>query len=94
MRSVEHRTAAAIAEAALSVVFGRSAVATLREDSPLAAVGLVPADLVCLSDAIAADAAARGVTCILDDEALGHALTVGDVVVAVQSHATVPEERG
>jgi hypothetical protein len=77
------RTSAVIAEAALTAVFGATAVGSLREDSPLTAVGLTPADLVCLADAAAVAAAARGITCVLDDASLADRRTVSDLVQAV-----------
>jgi len=94
MAAVEHRTAAAIAEAALSTVFGASAVQALREDSPLSAVGLAPADLVCISDAVSDEAVRRGLTCVLDDADLGTVTTVGDLVGVVQAQAVTPQDRG
>jgi len=85
--TLAQRTAAEITERALSVVFGSAAVTALRADSPLAAVGLRSGDLVCVSDAVAAESSARGVTCVLDDVALADVATVGDLVAAVQAGA-------
>jgi hypothetical protein len=79
----------ALVEESLSAVFPPAAVSGLRSDSPLSALGLVPADLVALGDAIAASAAARGRSCILDDFALAQAVTVADLVDAVRSALTV-----
>jgi hypothetical protein len=82
--TLERRTAAAISEQALAIVFGGSTVATLREDSPLGAVGLQPDDLISLSDAVATAAVERGLQCVLDDAAFEGVGTVGELVTAVQ----------
>ena len=90
--TLERRTAAAICEQALAVVYGASTVATLREDSPLSAVGLVPADLVCLSDALAEAASTRGLRCVVDDSGFEGTVTVGDLVSVVQGRIAMGME--
>ena len=83
----DHRTAAAIAEAGLAAVFAPDVVARMREDSPLSALGLTPADLVCVSDAVADAAVARGRVCLLDDADLDGLESVADLVRAIQRRA-------
>jgi hypothetical protein len=79
----DRRTAGQLVEEALAAVFDGEAVTALREDSPLSAVGMTSADLVCLADAIADAATARGRTCVLGDVALSDVVTVSDVIDAV-----------
>lgn len=76
--------AAAIAEAGLAAVFAADLVRGLREDSPLAAAGLVPADLVALADAVAGAARQRGRSCVLGDEEMSGMATVRDLIAAVE----------
>lgn len=83
--SVDHRLAAGIVEQALMAVFDPDLVRRLREDSPLAALGMTPADAVAIADAVESAAAALGVSCQLSDADLATATTVADLVVAVQS---------
>lgn len=87
VEALDRRTAASIAEAALGAVFDQSVVRQLREDSPLSMLGMAPADAVCVSDAIAEAAATAGFDCRLGDTALGGAVTVSDLVSAVQDAA-------
>ena len=80
-----HRVASAIAEESLAAVFDPTLVRALRPDSPLAAIGLVDADLVALADAVHVAAASRGVECVLDDPDLADLTTVADLVRAIES---------
>lgn len=80
----ERRVSAAIAEQALTAVFGARAVTSLREDSPLSAVGMSAPDLVCLAEAVVRAGRDRQVTCLLDDAALDGLVTVRDLVDAVE----------
>lgn len=81
--SWDRRTAGLLVEEALAAVFDADAVKGLRPDSPLSAVGVTPADLVCLAEAIADAASARGGICILDDLSLSDVITVADLIDAV-----------
>ena len=81
------RPAALIVEAGLAAVFDAAAVAGLREDSPLGAVGMTDADAVCVADAIAAAADETGWSCVLDDEVMAGAQTVAALIDAVVSLA-------
>jgi hypothetical protein len=74
---------AAIAEAGLLEVFGAQAVAGLREDSPLAKLGMSPDDAVCIADAVARAAQTRSLTCVLGDAELADLVTVTDLIDAV-----------
>lgn len=89
---VEQRLAAQVAEEALRSVFDPQAVSALREDSPLTAIGLTPADVVCLADAVAKAANDRGFSCVLGDADLEGVHTVADLVEAVIEAATPTEE--
>ncbi len=75
----EHRVAAGLVEDALGEVFDPGVVAGLREDSPLSALGMSPADAVCLADAVGTMAERAGLTCALDDADF---VTEGDLTVA------------
>lgn len=79
----ERTTHAAIAEEALRRVFDSQSVAGLREDSPLAMLGMTSADVVCLADAVARAAQERSVTCMLGDADLAGLTTVADLIDAV-----------
>lgn len=81
--TVDPRTAAAIAESALAAVFAPDVVARLRADSPLAALGLTPADLVSVSDAVADAAESRGLVCVLGDADFDGVDSVADLVRSV-----------
>jgi hypothetical protein len=85
--ALDRRAAASIVEDALGAVFEPAVVRQLREDSPLSMLGMVPSDAVCLSDAIAHAADAAGLECDLGDATLGGAVTVADLVSAVQDAA-------
>jgi hypothetical protein len=78
-----HHVAASLTQDALAAVFDASAVSALREDSPLAALGMSDADVVCVADALAAAARGQGLWCVLDDADLGQAETVSDLIAAV-----------
>ena len=80
---IDHHVAAQVAEEALRSVFDPQAVSALREDSPLAAIGLASADVVCVADAVAQAAVDRGITCVLDDDAMENVETVADLVQAI-----------
>jgi len=86
--SIQRRAAAGLAEAGLGSVVDPALVAGLREDSPLDAVGLAAADLVCLSDAVGQAAAARGLVCALDDGDLDGVVTVADLVTVIAAAAS------
>ena len=88
--SIERGRAAALAERGLAAVVGEDIVATLREDSPLEGIGLTEADLVCVSDAIAAAASARSVDCVLSDEDVVGLVTVADLVTAIATRSEAP----
>lgn len=81
--SVDRSTAAALAEQGLAAVFGAQIVAGLREDSPLAGIGLSAADLVCVSDAIADAAEIRDIDCVLGDADMDGLTTVADLVSVI-----------
>ena len=81
--TLDRTSAAALAEAGLTAVVGPGIVAGLREDSPLARIGLTSADLICLSDAIANAATTAGAHCVLDDADMVDLVTVADLVSAV-----------
>ncbi len=85
--AIEHRVAAGIVEDALTSVFDPAVVRGLREDSPLAAVGMMPADAVCIADAVAVAAERVGLVCHLDDAAFATAQSVADLVRAVEAAA-------
>jgi hypothetical protein len=87
MTAVDHRTAAGIVEQALLAVFDPAVVRQLREDSPLAALGMMPADAVAIADAAVDAAASVGVTCALGDADFAGISTVADLVAAVQLRA-------
>lgn len=76
--------AATIAEQGLAAVFAADLVRGLREDSPLAAAGLAPADLVAVADAVAGAARERGRSCVLGDEELSGVVTVADLIAVVE----------
>jgi hypothetical protein len=84
---IERREAAVITESALGCVFDAALVRTLREDSPLAALGWADADAVVVSDAVAQEAVRRDVTCRLGDAAFTGVATVRDLIDVVQSTA-------
>ena len=86
-KAIEHRVAAGIVEDALASVFDPAVVRGLREDSPLAAVGMTPADAVCIADAVAAVAERAGLACHLDDADFATARSVADLVSAVEAAA-------
>jgi len=75
--------AASAVKAALIAVFDTGPVSVVREDSPLTALGLTDADMVCVADAIARETAAWPVPCVLDDSHLAGVSTVADLVTAV-----------
>jgi hypothetical protein len=79
--------AAGVVEDALAAVFDPAVVRQLREDSPLSVLGMAAADAVCVSDAIRDTAAAAGLDCGLGDTDLSAAVTVADLVTAVQAGA-------
>jgi hypothetical protein len=91
--TVDHRLAAGIVEQALMAVFDPDLVRRLREDSPLAALGMVPADAVAVADAVESSAADLGVSCLLSDADLATATTVAELVVAVQAVTADAEDR-
>jgi hypothetical protein len=72
-------------------VFDASAVSALREDSPLAALGMSDADVVCVADALASAARDRGLSCVLDDADLVQAGTVSDLIGAVTARLAESE---
>ena len=84
MSALEHRAAATVVEEALVAVFDPDLVRRLREDSPLAVVGMIPADAVAVADAVARAAADVGVSCVLTDADVDGVETVADLVAAVQ----------
>ena len=84
---MERRDAALIVEAALCAVFDAGLVRQLREDSPLSVLGMVPADAVCVADAVEQEAGRRGWACRLGDDQLAGAASVADLVIAVQERA-------
>ncbi len=84
---VDRRVAAGIVEDALAAVFDPAVVRQLREDSPLSVLGMTVADAVCVSDAVSSAASAAGLACHLGDTDLAGAVTVADLVAAVQAGA-------
>jgi hypothetical protein len=88
---VDRRLAGRWVERALSAVFEPHAVAALREDSPLSAIGLTPADFVCVADVIADGAAASGRACVLDDGDVEGVHTVGDLIDAALAKGNAEE---
>jgi hypothetical protein len=84
---IDHRIAAGIVEDALSAVFSPEVVRGLREDSPISGIGMMPADAVCIADAVAAAADAAGLGCRLSDEDFTAVHTVADLVSAVETAA-------
>ena len=84
---LERRDAALIVEVALSAVFDAGLVRQLREDSPLSVLGMVPADAVCVADAVEQEAGRLGWSCRLGDDELAGAASVADIVTAVQDRA-------
>jgi ethanolamine utilization microcompartment shell protein EutS len=84
---VDHRLAAGIVEDALCRVFAPDVVGRLREDSPLSALSITPADAVCIAEAIATAAERGGLVCHLGDADFVGAQTVADLVSAVESGA-------
>ncbi|MCX6434476.1 MAG: hypothetical protein NTX29_17490 [Actinobacteria bacterium] len=85
--AIDHRVAAGIVEDALTSVFDPAIVRGLREDSPLAGVGMMPADAVCIADAVAVAAERAGLVCHLDDADFATAESVADLVRAVETAA-------
>ena len=81
---LERRDAALIVEVALSTVFDPGLVRQLREDSPLSVLGMVPADAVCVADAVEQEAGRLGWVCRLGDDDLADAASVAELVTAVQ----------
>jgi hypothetical protein len=84
---IERRLAAGIVEDALAAVFDPAVVRRLREDSPLSVLGMTVADAVCVSDALGAAADSAGLSCDLGDADFADAVTVADLVAAVQAGA-------
>jgi hypothetical protein len=84
---IERRLAAGIVEDALAAVFDPAVVRQLREDSPLSVLGMTVADAVCVSDAVSTAADSAGLACDLGDADLIGAVTVADLVAAVQAGA-------
>ncbi|MBK9738700.1 MAG: hypothetical protein IPO93_04135 [Actinobacteria bacterium] len=87
---IDHSTAALIAQDALRAVFDAQAVAALREDSPLSALGIADSDVVCIADAVAVGAVARGRECRLGDADLDGVTTVADLVRTISEHGSRP----
>jgi hypothetical protein len=85
--TIDRRVAAGVVEDALAAVFDPAVVRQLREDSPLTVLGMATADAVCVSDAIRDAAVGVGLDCGLGDGDLGGAVTVADLVTAVQARA-------
>ncbi len=88
--TIDRREAALVVQEALAAVLDPALVASLREDTPLAAAGMTPADAVCVADAAADAAARRGVTCALGDADFATVVTVADLVEAVRGRAGGP----
>lgn len=84
MTGPDRRDAALIVEVGLAAVFEPALVRQLREDSPLSVLGMVPADAVCVADAVEQEAGRLGWSCRLGDDDLAGAATVADLVTAVQ----------
>lgn len=91
---INHRAAATIVEDALCAVFDEDLVRRLRADSPLEAVGLTDADLVCVTDAIEMAASAVGLHCALRDEDLVGVDTIDDLIRSVCERAASERESG
>jgi hypothetical protein len=89
--SPPHHLAAQVTQEALAAVFDPSAVAALREDSPLSALGFADADMVCVVDALAAAASARGRSCVLEDADVVEVTSVADLIGAVMTALDEPE---
>lgn len=87
---MDRRTAAVVVEEALGRVFDVAIVKGLREDSPLAVLGMTSADAACVSDAVADAAARLGLVVDLGDADLEGAQSVADLVRAVQSAQAGP----
>ena len=75
--------AAAAVKAALIAVFDAGPVSVVRADSPLSALGLTDADMVCVADAVTRETASWPAPCVLDDDDLAGVATVADLVNAV-----------
>jgi hypothetical protein len=84
---IDRRLAAGIVEDGLAAVFDPAVVRQLREDSPLIVLGMTDADAVCVSDAVGIAAESAGLACVLGDSDLANAVTVADLVAAVQAGA-------
>lgn len=86
MTAPDRRAAVAITVEALRRVLDPSTVAALRDDSPLSAVGVTDADLVCIADAIAAESERipDGRVVLLDDRDFESISTVADLVTTVR----------
>ena len=91
--TVDRREAALVVQEALSAVLDPAMVATLREDSPLAAAGMTPADAVSVADAAAEAGARRGLSCLLGDDDFAAASTVGALVDIVREKAEALDAR-
>lgn len=87
MSLITHRDAAVILEQALGAVFDETIVRQLREDSALAALGMTPADAVCLSDAVAEAAARVGWVVDLGDADVAGVTRIADLVNAIAANA-------
>lgn len=87
MTAPDRRVAVAVTVEALRRVLDPATVATLRDDSPLAGVGVTDADLVCIADAIAAECERLpdGALVVLDDDDFESINTVSDLVTAVRA---------
>ena len=85
MTPPDRRVAVAITVEALRRVLDPATVSALRDDSPLAAIGVTDADLACIADAIAAESARipDGAVAVLDDGDFEAIDTVADLVAAV-----------
>ena len=92
MSAPDRRAVALAVESALGAVFDPALVRQLREDSPLAVLGMVPADAVCIADAVAHEAERAGWSCDLGDADLSTVQSVADLVAAVAADATPREE--
>jgi len=87
--TVQSRVAAAMVEEALGRVFDPAVVSGLREDSPLAVLGMAPADAVCVADALNDVACERGLACDLGDAELSDARSVADLIRVVADACVV-----
>ena len=76
----------ACVRAALSDVFDGWAVTSLRADSPLASVGMRPADSICVAIALHSHA---GI--LLTDDDFAGLVTLGDLCALVQERSTRTE---